>query len=154
MCHCHSHSCCSKGGCGCGCHSSHNSCCGSSCGGQKSSVCGCSGCSCSSQGSGGGCGCGNKQGDCNYASKFLELADCAWMEVLKEKIKEHIQSNAQHMDELARMISEANRERWQKKMENKQCCGNFEEKINEFFGQSCPSKAHQGNQQGNQNKQR
>lgn len=55
------------------------------------------------------------------------------MEVLKEKIKDHIRSNAKNMDELARLISEANHERWQKKMENKECTGCYEEKLRDFF---------------------
>lgn len=59
------------------------------------------------------------------------------MEVLKEKIKEHIKANSKHMDELARLVSDANRDRWQKKMEDKQCCGTYEEKLKEFFGQAC-----------------
>jgi hypothetical protein len=65
------------------------------------------------------------------------------MEVLKEKIKEHIQADAKKMDELAHLISEANQERWQKKMENEKCSGNFEQKLCEFFGQACSTK--QGN---------
>lgn len=127
------------------CHSYDHSGCGSSGG------CGCQSCSCSchkkEMGYGGhSCGCGSKgcgcqglckQGSCDYAAKFLELADQAWMEVLKEKIKEHIKSNAKNMDELARLISEANHERWQKKMENKQCTGGYEEKLREFFHMSC-----------------
>lgn len=139
MCHCQGHSsCCSSGGCGCqskssssskgcscGCQPSQccqKSCCGGSCGGDKS-------CSC----------------ECHYATKFLELADRAWMEVLKEKIKEHIQSNAKNMDELARLISEANHARWQKKMEDKECCGGYEEKLKEFFHQSCCTTHKQNN---------
>lgn len=143
MSHCHCQSCCgSKSNCGCGCHSSHDSCCGSSCGSQKS----CCGGSCGCQGKEGGCGC---KGTCNKADKFLELADCAWMEVLKEKIKEHILSSGKNLDELARLIAEANHERWQKKMENSKCSGSFEQKLNDFFGLSCRTQG-----QGNQNKQR
>lgn len=116
MCQCHSHqSSCSKGGCGC--------------------QCGCGSCSCSCHQKGNTCG--SDQSGSSHAEKLLAIADQAWMEVLKEKIKENIKSNNQHMDELARMISEANHERWKKKMDAKKCCGNFEEKLNHFFGQSC-----------------
>ncbi len=123
MCNCKSQQgCCSKD-CQCGCQS----------GQQKG--CGCqSGSSCSKSGS-----CSSHSG-CDYAGKFLELADQAWMEVLKEKIKDHIKSNAKYMDELARLISEANKEKWHKKMENKQCCSNFEERIKSFFSESCQQK--------------
>jgi hypothetical protein len=61
------------------------------------------------------------------------------MEVLKEKIKENIRASAKNMDELARIISEANHERWKKKIEYSQCSGSFESKLGEFFGQSCPT---------------
>lgn len=81
------------------------------------------------------------------------------MEVLKEKIKEYIQTHSQkNMDELARLIAEANHERWQKKMENNKCTGGFEERLSEFFGMSCSTrggqKGSQGNQQESQNKPR
>jgi len=62
------------------------------------------------------------------------------MELLKEKIKEHIQSQAKNIDELARLIAEANHERWQKKMEDKHCCGGYEEKLKDFFNQACQTK--------------
>src|SRR5436853_7817118 len=111
-CHHHSSCGCQSQGCTCGCH--HAQCgCQKSCGGQQQS-CGCQ----SKQ-----CGCGCKHCGCDYAAKFLELADHAWMELLKEKIKEQIQSHSKNMDELARLIAEGNRERWQSKMENQQCCG-------------------------------
>jgi hypothetical protein len=62
------------------------------------------------------------------------------MELLKEKIKEHIRSQAKNIDELARLIAEANQERWQKKMDAGQCCECFEEKIKEFFSQACQAR--------------
>lgn len=124
MCQCKNQSCgCSS--CGCSCQSKGGCC-------SQKSECGCQGKSC-------GCGgCGGCK--CNKAEKFLELADQAWMELLKEKIKTHIQSQAKNMDELARLISEANHERWQKKLEDKECCGSFEEKLKGFFQQVCRTK--------------
>jgi hypothetical protein len=115
-----------RSGCGCRCQSKERSCC---CKGS---------CSSGSCGTGYTCQkCGESDSGCNYAQKFLELADHAWMELLKEKIKEHIQSHAKHIDELAGLIAEANYERWQKKMDNKRCCGCYEEKLKEFFEKSC-----------------
>lgn len=129
MCQCQSKSCCcSSGSSGCGSKSS--------CGCQKSQ-CGQQSCSSGS--------CGSGSGKCDFPKKFLELADQAWMEVLKEKIKERILSNAPQMDELAGLISEANHERWQKKMENEQCCGCYEERLREFFKKSCPTSAKKNN---------
>jgi len=71
----------------------------------------------------------------DHSQSFLELADCAWMEVLKEKIKEHIkQEDGQRLDELARIVSEANKKRWEHKMCKDKCCEDFEEQLCMFFG--------------------
>ncbi len=144
MCQCHS-SCGSNSGCGCKSQGSSCDCNSSQCGSQKSC-----GCECGS--------CKDQHKNCDYSAKFLELADHAWMEVLKEKIKEHILANAKNMDELAATISEANHERWQKKMEGKQCCCRYEEKIKELLHQSCDSHSCKtqkpmNNNQQNQNQQ-
>lgn len=104
-------------------HSGHSSC---SCGGQ----------SCKGQ-----CGCGCKDCKCNegscqedFAKKLIEMADCAWMEIVKEKIKAHIlSSSGEHLDKLAEIVSEANKLRWQEKMAAKQGCNDFKEKLSEFF---------------------
>lgn len=121
MCQCKGQSsCCSSSGCGCSCQ-------------QKSAgACGCCG---HKEGS-----CGAKNADGSWGEKFLALADQAWMEVLKEKIKENIKANGKHMDELARLISETNHDRWKKKMDAKNCCSCFEDKLKGFFEQSCKTK--------------
>lgn len=71
-------------------------------------------------------------GDYNHI--FLELADCAWMEVLKDKIKDHIlATKSDKMTELARIISEANTKRWKHKMEKERCCHDFKSELSCFF---------------------
>lgn len=111
----------------------------SSCGSHSS--CGCESnscaCSCHQTGCGSSASCGSNQGSCDYAAKFLELANQAWTEVLKEKIKEKIKADCKNMDELAAIIADANHERWKHKMESKQCCGGYEEKLKNYFHQSC-----------------
>ncbi len=147
MCHCHS--CCSSQGCGC--QSSHGKCgCQSSSCHSKSSCCASScGCSCQCHHS---CG-GASQGDhCEHAHKLLCIADMAWMEILKEKIKEHIQSSDHKIDEIARIVAEANHERWQQKMSNEQCCSGYEEKLNQLFHSQCQTKGQQSNNKNNNNK--
>lgn len=117
-----------KKGSGCGCCSSCE------CGCQKSQ------CGCKSS-----CGCGSSccsKDDCCKPEKFLELADQAWKEVLKEKIKKHIEANSKNLDELAAIISEANHERWSRKMDGKQCGCCFEEKLENFFGRTCSTNGH------------
>ena len=85
--------------------------------------CGCGyNCNCGchyNQGQAHGCDC-NKEGECCCAEKFLDVADEAWMEVLKEKIKEHIYSEkSDDMHKLAKLISNANCHRWEYKMKAK-----------------------------------
>lgn len=72
---------------------------------------------------------------------FLEIADDAWEEVLKEKIKEHIlETQNKKMEELAKIVSEGNGERWKNKMEKRRGCCSFKEKLSQFFGGgSCKS---------------
>src|SRR4051812_17667548 len=101
MCGCKSGSCGSGCGCGCNCQCSDCSC-------NKQSSCGC-------EKSGCGSSCGSSGNCCDKAKKFLELADQAWKEVLKEKIKKHIEANDKNLDELAKLISDTNHKRWKKK---------------------------------------
>lgn len=69
----------------------------------------------------------------SYSEAFLELADEAWMEVLKEKIKDHIRAKDARINELATIIAEANHERWKQKMVGKHGCDSFKEKLHHYF---------------------
>ena len=90
-----------------------------------------------------GCGCGehahhhhNEEG-CNCAEKLLEIADEAWAEVLKDKIKAKIiDHKGEHMEKLAEMIAKANGEKWKHKIASKMKCGKFKDDLKEFFS-SC-----------------
>lgn len=97
-------------------------------------------CSC---GCGCGCGCGshhhhhNDSEGCKCTEKFLEIADEAWREILKDKIKSKILSHkGDHMDKLAEMIAKANGERWKNKISAKTKSNEFKEGLKEFFS-SC-----------------
>ncbi len=76
----------------------------------------------------------------SYSDDFLALADEAWMEVLKEKIKENIRSNDKKLDELAKIISEANHLRWKKKMDKKHCQEDYRQKLHDYFDGDCCKK--------------
>lgn len=93
--------------------------------------------SCSSKGSQEHCHSHHHSGhkeDESCSKAFLHIADEAWMEVLKAKIKEQIiATSGPHLNELAKIISEANQERWKNKMASKKGCKEFEEKICKFF---------------------
>lgn len=108
------------------------------------------GCCCSGQSAGQCCGsAGSHEHHCDSehehaeetCHKLLDIADQAWMEVLKEKIKDHIRTNDRKIDEMAKIISEANHERWQRKMAKKRACEEYKEKLKGLFcsGESCQS---------------
>lgn len=97
--------------------------------------CGC-GCDC-------GCGCGshhhhhNSTENCNCTENFLEIADEAWREVLKEKIKSKILTHkGEHMEKLAEMIAKANAEKWKNIISAKTNKNNFKDQLKEFLS-SC-----------------
>jgi len=70
----------------------------------------------------------------DFAHQLIEMADEAWMEVLKEKIKEQIKSaNGSHLDQLAKIISESNSARWTQKMALNKGQQGFRDKIHDFF---------------------
>lgn len=86
------------------------------------------------------CGCGKKfhihdsEGGCNCAEKFLAIADEAWKEVLKEKIKARILTHkGEHMEKLAEIIATANGEKWKHIISAKTKCNNFKDHLKEFF---------------------
>lgn len=69
-----------------------------------------------------------------FADQLLELADEAWMEVLKDKIKENISANSgANLDRLAKLVSESNNHRWKNKLSKKKSCEEYKEKIADFF---------------------
>lgn len=79
-----------------------------------------------------GCNCG-----CSCSDNFLKLADEAWMEVLKEKIKGQIITHkGEQMDKLAAIIAKANGERWKNKISSKINSNEFKDSLKEFFS-SC-----------------
>lgn len=105
-----------------------SSCSHGSCSTQGSCSSGKSSCSC-----GGGCGCGcsnckcSCHQQCKYSEELLQLADEAWMELLKEKIKEEIaQSAGEQISKLAKLVSTANHARWKDKMQGKKDHEDFE----------------------------
>jgi hypothetical protein len=91
-----------------------------SCGGK----CGCGCCCCTGQ----CCSCSCHQG--KYSDQLLHLADDAWMEVLKEKIKEEIRQNAgEQIAQLAKLVSTSNHARWRDKMQSKRDHEAFETNL-------------------------
>lgn len=80
--------------------------------------------------------CCNHEHHCEFLKFLLEVADCAWKEALKEKIKEHIlATQGDRMAELAKIVSETNNERWKHKMQKKRGLKDFKERLSHFFGE-------------------
>jgi hypothetical protein len=65
---------------------------------------------------------------------MLHLADEAWLEVLKEKIKgEIIKNSGAHLDKLAKLLADSNKTRWKEKIEEEKSEEEFEHQLKHFF---------------------
>lgn len=83
---------------------------------------------------GSGCQCSCHHKDACFSDQLLELADEAWMCLLKEKIKKNIEeSSGKHLDQLAAIVSKANHERWNEKMGICKTKEDFKQQIADFF---------------------
>lgn len=135
--HCQDESCCHKGHGGMGMQKEGScSCC-------QSSSCSCP-CSCCQKS---GC-----HGHGDHAQRLLAIADMAWMEVLKEEMKEHIRANDHKIKEMAHIVCEINKERWHNKMSQQKCNMEYEEKLKGLIcGGHCSSHQPQGNEKNKGN---
>ena len=80
--------------------------------------------------------CHEQECDVSETEFFLEVADCAWTEVLKDEIKKYIlATQGDRMKELAKIVAEGNNQVWKSKMDKKKNCKEFEERLCQFFSQ-------------------
>ncbi len=117
MTHSHNH----KEGCCCSCHQEHGSC--GCCSDQKHDSC-----------------CGEHKDDCqkDFAKHLLCVADEAWMELLKDKIKTNILASCgDQLDQIARIVSEGNKMRWEHKIAIQKAKDEFRSNLENILG--CPS---------------
>ncbi len=69
-----------------------------------------------------------------YADQLLALADEAWTELLKDKIKEQIlKNNGKQLDDLAKLVSNANHDRWKHKIKEFGNKNSFEEDLHNLL---------------------
>lgn len=62
------------------------------------------------------------------------MADEAWMEVLKDKIKAQVIAiGGEHLDQLAKLVAESNSARWKEKLALQRKCNEFKDKVAQFF---------------------
>ena len=75
---------------------------------------------------------------CDMPEKLLALADEAWFELLKEKIKAEIaQSCGDDMDKLAKLVAETNKAKSTHNIHEKVKCDEYKENIKAIFSQAC-----------------
>jgi len=66
--------------------------------------------------------------------KFLKLADDAWMEILKEKIKNEIEKNqGESLEKLAEIITKTHCEKWKHEVNIKSKCEEYKKTLKNFF---------------------
>lgn len=74
---------------------------------------------------------------CDFPDQLLEVADEAWMELLKEKIKKQIEATSgKKLDELAKLVNEANHSLWHGLFAEKRGTEEYKKKLNDFFHSS------------------
>lgn len=76
----------------------------------------------------------------DFSKHLLHVADCAWMDLLKEKIKSEIASSCgEQLDQIAKIVAESNGSRWQHKMSLMKTQNDYKEKLKNIFccGSSC-----------------
>lgn len=75
----------------------------------------------------------------HFADRLLALADEAWMELLKDKIKAEILAiHGDQLDKVAKVVSGANSGRWQHKLAADKNAGNYRQQLGALFcGESC-----------------
>lgn len=106
----------------CGCGSEHND--------DGSCKCGC------------GCSCGkhyhhHHEEGCNCGEKLLMIADEAWKELLKDKIKAKILAKkGDHLEKLAEIVAVANGEKWKHMISAKTKCNKYKDTLKEYFSSS------------------
>lgn len=73
----------------------------------------------------------------DFAHQLIAIADDAWMELLHEKIKKQIEiSDGENLDKLAKLVSDANRERWNHKLAINKNSASYKNNLDQFFGKS------------------
>lgn len=87
------------------------------------------------------CCCHKHEDECHFSDQLLELADDAWMCLLKEKIKAQIEkSSGKQLDELAKLVNETNHQRWHETFAVERHDETYKTKLREYFHQMNSSK--------------
>jgi hypothetical protein len=75
---------------------------------------------------------------CDMPGKLLRLADEAWMEVLKDKIKQEIvNTGGEKLDEIAKLVAETNCAKWQHMVAGKVHCKEYTDNLQKIMTSEC-----------------
>ncbi len=86
------------------------------------------------------CTCGTHPAneECDMSGKLICLADEAWSELLKEKMKAEIQKSCgEDMDKIAKFVTDTNNARWSYMIKGKAKCEEYKQKLKELIISSC-----------------
>ena len=71
---------------------------------------------------------------CDMPEKLIQLADEAWYEVMKDKLKKEIEATCgEKLDKLAQIVASTNNARWGHKIQGKVMCDEYKNSIKELF---------------------
>lgn len=75
---------------------------------------------------------------CNMHEEMLSLADEAWMELMKEKMKAEIDKvSGTHMEKVAKLVMEANFAKWSDLIKAKAKCNEYKDNLNKLMTEEC-----------------
>ncbi len=71
---------------------------------------------------------------CNMPERLLTLADDAWYELLKEKMKAEIQKSCgDNMDKIAKLVTETNCAKWSHMVTGKVKCDEYKQQLKDIM---------------------
>lgn len=70
----------------------------------------------------------------SYADMLIEMADEAWEEVLKDKMKaEILKTSGEQLDQIAKLVTQKNSERWKGIMSNKESDEKYKDTLRDLL---------------------
>lgn len=75
---------------------------------------------------------------CNMHEEMLALADEAWMELMKEKMKAEIDRvSGAHMEKVAKLVTETNFAKWSDLIKGKAKCNEYKDNLKKLMTEEC-----------------
>ena len=78
--------------------------------------------------------CNSSNDCCDLPERLIGLADEAWFEVVKDKLKKEIESSCgEKLDQLAKIVADANCAKWAHEVQGKVKCEEYKGAIKQLF---------------------